>query len=70
MVLVVLVRVPTPGWPPSGWLMVACDVGQGDGLVLNTGVPHTAVVVDAGPDPRPMKAASTAWAFAASRWSC
>ena len=56
MVLVVLVRVPTPGWPPSGWLMVACDVGQGDGLVLNTGVAHTAVVVDAGPDPRPMKA--------------
>ena len=36
--------------------MVACDVGQGDGLVLNTGVPHTAVVVDAGPDPRPMAA--------------
>ena len=36
--------------------MVACDVGQGDGLVLNTGVAHTAVVVDAGPDPRPMKA--------------
>src|SRR3954447_7262315 len=26
--------------------------GQGDGLVLNTGLPHTAVVVDAGPDPR------------------
>jgi competence protein ComEC len=56
MVAVVLVRVPTPGWPPSGWLMVACDVGQGDGLVLNTGVAHTAVVVDAGPDPRPMRA--------------
>jgi competence protein ComEC len=55
MVVVVLVRVPTPGWPPDGWLMVACDVGQGDGLVLNTGVSHTAVVVDAGPDPRPMK---------------
>ena len=34
--------------------MVACDVGQGDGLVLNTGAPHSAVVVDAGPDPRPM----------------
>jgi competence protein ComEC len=55
MVVAVLVRVPTPGWPPSGWLMVACDVGQGDGLVLATGRPHTAVVVDAGPDPRPMK---------------
>jgi competence protein ComEC len=56
MVVAVLVRVPTPGWPPSGWLMVACDVGQGDGLVLNTGIAHTAVVVDAGPDPGPMKA--------------
>ena len=52
MVLVVLVRLPTPGWPPGGWLMIACDVGQGDGLVLATGVAHQAVVVDAGPDPR------------------
>ncbi len=56
LVVAVLVRVPTPGWPPDGWLMVACDVGQGDGLVLNTGAPHTAVVVDAGPDPRAMDA--------------
>ncbi len=56
LVAAVLVRVPTPGWPPHGWLMVACDVGQGDGLVLNTGAPHTAVVVDAGPDPRLMDA--------------
>src|SRR5204863_2144184 len=55
LVAAVLVRVPTPGWPPDGWLMVACDVGQGDGLVLNTGLAHTAVVVDAGPDPKPMK---------------
>src|SRR4051794_12780 len=54
MVTAVLVRVPTPGWPPGGWLLVACDVGQGDGLVLATGVPHAAVVVDAGPDPRAM----------------
>jgi competence protein ComEC len=54
LVVAVLVRMPTPGWPPQGWLMVACDVGQGDGLVLNTGLPHTAVVVDAGPDPRAM----------------
>jgi competence protein ComEC len=34
--------------------MVACDVGQGDGLVLASGQPHAAVVVDAGPDPRLM----------------
>ena len=56
LVAAVLVRVPTPGWPPDGWLMVVCDVGQGDGLVLATGAPHTAVVVDAGPDPRPVDA--------------
>ncbi len=37
-------------WPPAGWVMVVCDVGQGDALVLNAGV-LGAVVVDAGPDP-------------------
>ena len=42
-----------PGWPPTGWFLVACDVGQGDGLVLNAG-PHTAVVIDTGPEPRVM----------------
>jgi competence protein ComEC len=40
----------TVGWPPPGWVVVACDVGQGDGLVINNGAGH-AVVVDAGPDP-------------------
>ncbi|WP_172826083.1 ComEC/Rec2 family competence protein [Friedmanniella luteola] len=53
--LVALVRVPTaPGWPPPGWQFVACDVGQGDGLVLRAG-PGRAVVVDAGPDPVAMR---------------
>jgi competence protein ComEC len=46
-----VVRVAGPGWPPAGWLMVACDVGQGDALVLDAGSAG-AVVVDAGPDPR------------------
>lgn len=41
-----------PGWPPENWAVVACDVGQGDGIVLATGSPGRAVVVDAGPDPR------------------
>jgi competence protein ComEC len=50
LVLVMLVPPPTPGWPPEGWVMAMCDIGQGDGLVLNAG-PGTAVVVDAGPDP-------------------
>ncbi|MDQ3422968.1 MAG: DNA internalization-related competence protein ComEC/Rec2 [Actinomycetota bacterium] len=38
------------GWPPSGWALVACDVGQGDALVLDAGE-GSAVVVDTGPDP-------------------
>lgn len=49
LVVVVAVRPPALGWPPSGWIIVACDVGQGDGLVLNAGSGR-AVVVDAGPD--------------------
>ncbi len=51
-VLVVAVVRPIGrlGWPPDGWLLVACDVGQGDGLVLNAGH-QVAVVVDTGPNP-------------------
>jgi competence protein ComEC len=55
MVGVLLVPLPTPGWPPRGWVLVACDVGQGDGLVLNAG-PGTALVVDTGPEPSAMDA--------------
>lgn len=47
--LVGMWRPPQPGWPPDGWVMVACDVGQGDANVLNAG-DGEAVVVDAGPD--------------------
>lgn len=51
---VVLVLVPaqvaSPGWPPPGWALIGCDVGQGDAVVLATGEAGTAVVVDAGPD--------------------
>jgi len=43
-------RTVAPGWPPPGWVLVVCDVGQGDALVLNAG-PGAAVVVDTGPDP-------------------
>ncbi|WP_432157140.1 ComEC/Rec2 family competence protein [Streptomyces sp. bgisy153] len=44
-----LARVIT-GWPPPGWRLAVCDVGQGDALVLAAGE-ATGVVVDAGPDP-------------------
>lgn len=48
--LMLLVGPPSPGWPPRGWILVACPVGQGDAFVLHAG-PGSAVVVDAGPDP-------------------
>ncbi|MDG4789268.1 ComEC/Rec2 family competence protein [Micromonospora sp. WMMD1102] len=44
------VRVVASGWPPVGWVVVACAVGQGDSLVLPLGAGR-AVVVDAGADP-------------------
>ncbi|HWM05061.1 MAG TPA: ComEC/Rec2 family competence protein, partial [Actinophytocola sp.] len=54
LIVVIPVRVIAPGWPPPGWAMVACDVGQGDALVLATGEAGRAVVVDAGPEPGPL----------------
>jgi competence protein ComEC len=44
------VRLLAAGWPPPGWLVVACAVGQGDAVVLPVG-DGRAVVVDAGPAP-------------------
>ncbi|WP_062650535.1 ComEC/Rec2 family competence protein [Streptomyces maremycinicus] len=44
-----LTRVLT-GWPPPGWRLAMCDVGQGDATVLAAGG-GAGVVVDAGPDP-------------------
>ncbi len=51
--LALLTRIPaTAHGVPSGWVVVACDVGQGDALIVrsNTGPGH-AVVVDVGPTP-------------------
>ncbi|WP_068428760.1 ComEC/Rec2 family competence protein [Piscicoccus intestinalis] len=54
--LALLLLVVASWWPlptattPAGWEFGACDVGQGDALVLPTG-PGAAVLVDAGPDP-------------------
>jgi competence protein ComEC len=50
VVVLIPVRSISSGWPAPGWIFVACDVGQGDALVLAAG-PHAAVVIDAGPDP-------------------
>ncbi|MGH3474362.1 MAG: ComEC/Rec2 family competence protein [Aeromicrobium sp.] len=43
-------RPPQVGWPPDGWVMVACDVGQGDATVVSTG-DGSAMLVDVGPEP-------------------
>ncbi|MEU1164167.1 ComEC/Rec2 family competence protein [Streptomyces sp. NPDC005921] len=56
VLLLLLVVRPVPltrvitGWPPPGWRLAMCDVGQGDATVLAAGA-GTGVVVDAGPDP-------------------
>ena len=59
LLLLALLLRPAPltrlvtGWPPPHWLVVACDVGQGDAFVLSPGTdPATALVIDTGPDPR------------------
>ncbi|SBT49665.1 ComEC/Rec2 family competence protein [Micromonospora narathiwatensis] len=44
------VRLLAAGWPPPGWVIVACSVGQGDAVVLPVAAGR-AVVVDAGPEP-------------------
>ena len=49
--LIVLPARHATAWPPAHWLVEACDVGQGDGLLLNTGR-ASAILVDAGPDAR------------------
>ncbi|GAA1675500.1 hypothetical protein GCM10010977_21570 [Citricoccus zhacaiensis] len=45
-----LVIAPPSGSLPADWSLAACDVGQGDMLMLRTGE-RAAMVVDTGPDP-------------------
>jgi competence protein ComEC len=45
-----LVVSPPAGPVPTDWSLAACDVGQGDMLVLRSGE-RSAMVVDTGPDP-------------------
>ena len=55
-VVIVPTRLVPPGWPPAGWVIVACDVGQGDAVVLATARPGWVVLVDAGPADGPIDA--------------
>ena len=56
LLVLVPTRYVTPGWPATGWVVAACDVGQGDAVVLATAEPDRAVLVDAGADPGPVSA--------------
>lgn len=56
LLILVPTRFVTPGWPAVGWVMVSCDVGQGDAAVLATADSGRAVLVDAGPDPATVSA--------------
>lgn len=56
VILSLAVLWPTPGrhgWPPQGWVVAGCDVGQGDAFVVPTG-PGRVVLIDTGPDPQPL----------------
>ncbi|MFE7798814.1 ComEC/Rec2 family competence protein [Nocardia sp. NPDC057440] len=53
-VVLVPIRIWHPWWPPSGWVLAACDVGQGDGLALSIG-DGAAIVIDVGPEPRAIR---------------
>jgi len=50
VVLAVVFATGGRGGPPAGWVLVMCDVGQGDSVVVSTGA-GSALVVDTGPDP-------------------
>ena len=48
--VIAIPRAASSAWPPPHWRAVACDVGQGDALVIRVD-DDTAIVVDAGPRP-------------------
>ena len=51
LLVVALLRPPGPaGWPPPGWVIMACDVGQGDATVIRS-ADRQAILIDTGPDP-------------------
>ena len=57
--IVLSLGVPTPvsqplatatAWPPAGWQIIMCDVGQGDSALIRID-DVTAIAIDTGPDP-------------------
>ncbi|MDQ1128658.1 ComEC/Rec2 family competence protein [Microbacterium sp. SORGH_AS_0888] len=50
---VVLTSVAAPATVPSAWSLAACDIGQGDAIVLRSA--GRVMLVDAGPKPEPLE---------------
>lgn len=48
--LLIIFHLKDSRWPGGDWMVIACDIGQGDGLLLNLHH-HAALVIDTGPDP-------------------
>jgi competence protein ComEC len=54
LLIIVTLIIALPGrWPGSSWAVVNCNIGQGDGLVINLGK-NEALVIDVGPDAKLM----------------
>ena len=53
IVIAALIIVLPGRWPGSSWSVANCNVGQGDGLVINLGA-NEALVIDVGPDAKLM----------------
>jgi competence protein ComEC len=49
MLLLLQLFIGSLAWPGSGWQIANCDVGQGDGMVVNLGS-ASGIVIDTGPD--------------------
>jgi len=60
-------RLTTQPWPPSDWVLAACDVGQGEAIVARTG-PQSGVLVDAGPSPPAVDACLDALGIRTLAW--
>ena len=53
IVIAALIIVLPGRWPGSNWIVANCNVGQGDGLVINLGA-NEALVIDVGPEAKLM----------------
>lgn len=49
LVVSIPIKAAIRPWPPTDWLVAACDVGQGDALVIHAGG-GSAILVDTGPE--------------------